>query len=352
MTLPKIQEAQVHNRKVLLRVDIDVPLHNKDILDDSRLHASLETITYLQNQNATIILCGHLGRPDGQDDAYSLDPVAKWFAKKLGLQFTSTKQPIGQLSGWQLSNKLYLLENLRFDPGEHKNSPELVNKLANIADVYCNDAFAVSHRNNASITGVCKKLPHYAGIHLQKEVEELDLVFKKPKHPLVVIIGGAKLETKLPLVEKMHAIADYVLVGGKIAAETQVLEKVTKIDTGNVVLVADLIEQGTDITQNSIDNFLQVIKLANMIVWNGPMGLIRPTNDRKGMPETEHGTRVIADAVSRSSAHTILGGGDTTEFLQELHILDKFSFVSTGGGAMLLLLSGEKLPGLIALCEK
>jgi len=345
--LPKIQDLSVKGKKVLLRADLDVPLENLEIIDDSRLNASLETIKYLKEKGASIIICGHKGRPNGKDETLSLRPIAKWFANYFNSKLT--QQHINSFTGWNLEENIYLLENLRFDPGELENSPQFVSKLSEVAEIYCNDAFAVTHRNNASITGICTLLPHFAGLHLQKELSELESVFKDPQRPLAVIVGGAKIETKLPLIEKMCSIADYILVGGKIAEYYMELEKIKKVKKDAILLVGSLNEEETDITQASVDNFLQIIPLAKTIIWNGPLGLIRPKNQRDKSSDSEHSTTVIAQSVTESKAHTIVGGGDTLEYLHELKLLNKFSFVSTGGGAMLALLSGEKLPGIEAL---
>ena len=202
------------------------------------------------------------------------------------------------------------------------------------------------HRNHASIIGITRFLPHFAGFHLQKEIETLSHVMENPKRPMVVIIGGKKIETKLPLVEEMHRIADYVLVGGKIAKESQVFLKVRheKISGKKaVLLVADLTPDELSITEKSLYNFLDIILLGKTIIWNGTMGFIGEKEDKF------QATKKIAKAIIASKAYSIVGGGDTVEFLNRIGILNKFSFVSTGGGAMLAFLSGEKFPGLVAL---
>jgi len=205
------------------------------------------------------------------------------------------------------------------------------------------------HRNHASIVGITKFLPHFAGFHLEKEIEVLSDVLKNPKRPLVVIIGGAKIETKLPLVEKMHHIADYVLVGGKIVEETKILIKVQHEKIAGqkaVLLVADTVQDNSDITPKDAENFLQIINLAKTIVWNGSMGII---GGKAEILASEEGSKKIAEGILQTKAYSVVGGGDTVEYINKLGILDKFSFASTGGGAMLNLLSGEKLPGIEAL---
>jgi phosphoglycerate kinase len=340
-----LKDADVKGKRVFLRVDLDVPLLDGKIQDETRLSSTIETIDHLLQQNAKIVIAGHLGRPEGVDEKFSLEPVAKWFGNKFSisnLQFSKR----GEFDGWEIGPDIFLLENLRFNSGEETNDPDFSEKLAGLADIYVNDAFAMCHRNHASIVGITKFLPHYAGLHLEKEIENLGNCLKNPKRPLVVIIGGVKIETKLPLVEKMHYIADYVLVGGKIADETKTLIKVQHEKIAGhkaALLVADLNSDGTDITQKDAENFLQIINLAGTIVWNGSMGITDQTI------ETEKGTRLIAEGIIKSGAYSIVGGGDTLEYLNKLGALNKFSFASTGGGAMLSFLSGEKLPGLEAL---
>ncbi|MFI5265634.1 MAG: phosphoglycerate kinase [Candidatus Levyibacteriota bacterium] len=329
------------NKKVLVRIDSDVCIENGRILDDTRLDSSLETIRHIQSSGGIVILLGHSGRPDGKAvSRFTLEPVAKWYAQKLQGKIEPVR--LREFSGWKISDNLFLLENLRFYKGEEENDPEFTKQIASLGNMYVNEAFAVSHRNHASITGLAKLLPSYAGLHLQKEIEALSKILKNPERPLVVLIGGAKIETKLPIVEKMHHVADYVLVGGKIAEETRALIKVQheKI-TGkkSVVLIADNIPAGDDITLKDTENFIQIIGLAKTIVWNGPMG-------KMGNPKTEENTIKIARAVVNSHAYSVIGGGDSLALLKQHNLLDKFSFVSTGGGAMLEFLSGKELPGI------
>jgi phosphoglycerate kinase len=350
-----LKNVDVKRKTVFLRVDLDVPLSESgvnssglEVEDDTRLKSAMPSIEYLLKQNAKIVIAGHLGRPEGVDREFSLEPVAKWFGNKFpisNLQFSKR----GDFDGWEIGPDIFLLENLRFNPGEEANDPEFSKKLAGLADVYVNDAFAMCHRNHASIVGITKFLPHFAGLHLEKEIENLGSCLKDPKRPLIVIIGGVKIDTKLPLVEKMHYIADYVLVGGKIADETKTLIKVQheRIQGHKAaLLVADLNPDGTDITQKDAENFLQIINLAGTIIWNGSMGIV---GGKSADLPTEEGTKKITEGILKTEAYTVVGGGDTLEYLNKLGVLDKFSFASTGGGAMLSFLSGEKLPGIEAL---
>lgn len=262
---------------------------------------------------------------------------------------------MGGFTGWKLSDQLVVLENLRFFPGEKKNDLEFAQQLASLSDIYVNDAFATCHRKQASINAIATLLPHYAGFHLQKEITILSQVMLEPKRPLVVLIGGAKLETKLPLVEKMHHVADYVLVGGKIAHESRELFKVQheKIaERKSILQLAELNEDESDITPKSVENFIQIINTAQAIIWNGPVGITEPFADQKFDHNSEQGTKLLAEAIASSTAYTVVGGGDTLSFLKKHDMLNKYSFYSTGGGAMLAFLSGEQLPGLEALTRE
>jgi len=215
--LQALKEADLEGKKIFLRLDLDVPIENGQIVDDSRLLASMDSLNYILSNWGNVIIAGHLGRPVGVYLKYTLEPVARWFAEKL--QGTLEKGRIGEFEGWKIKDNFFVLENLRFFEGEEKNDPFFSQKLASLAEIYVNDAFAVSHRAHASIVGVPKILPHYAGLNLEKEIENLGKVLENPTRPLTIIIGGAKIETKLPLVKKMLTFADSVLVGGAIALE-------------------------------------------------------------------------------------------------------------------------------------
>lgn len=336
--LPILTKETISDKKVFLRLDLDVPLelriNNEELIikDDTRLKAGLQTLNFLLENNATVIIAGHLGRPNGIDKSLSLEPVARWLVSELRVE------KIEEFEGWQIGSNIFLLENLRFHEEEEQNNPEFAKSLSSLADVYVNDVFAMCHRNHASIVGVPSYLPHFAGFRLQKEIEVLNGLIDAPQRPLLVIIGGAKIETKLPLVEKMHKFADYVLVGGKIATEKDVLIKVQE-SPGSKLLIANLNEEKTDLKEESLQQFLSILPLAKTIVWNGPLG------------KTEDSTEKLAKEIIKTNVYSVVGGGDTTEYLNKIGLLDKFSFVSTGGGAMLTFLSGSKLPGLEALLQ-
>lgn len=345
MKLKDIRDAKVEGKRVLLRLDLDVPIKNSKIEDDTRLSDGLSTLEYLLKRKATVTIVGHLGRPNGHSEGLSLEEVSKWFLKEINKDLKLTKEKVGIFDSFKLLDNLFVLENIRFFKGEEENDEAFAKDLASSFDVFVNDAFAVSHRKHASIVGVTKFLPSYAGFHLQKEVEELSKILNNPKRPLTVIVGGAKIETKLPLIEKMHHFADYVLVGGKLAGETKELLKVQHeklVTKKSLLFVADLNNEKSDITQTSLENFLQIVSLSKTIVWNGPMGRVEDSSGQEG-------TKLLAEGIINSSAYTVVGGGDTIGFLEKISLLSKFDFVSSGGGAMLSFLSGEKLQGIEVL---
>ncbi len=342
--MKKIQEISVKDKIVFLRVDLDVPIENDQITDDLRLNAWFPTLEYLVKNGGQVVIAGHLGRPKGKDSKLSLLPVAKWIAKKINSK-AQDMELLG-FNGWKLAGNVFILENLRFYKEEEENDSDFSQKLSKLAQIYVNDAFASSHRAHASIVGITKYLPSYAGLRLQKEVDELSTVLNSPKRPLTVLIGGAKIETKLPLVEEMHHFANFVLVGGEIAENTKELAKVAHEKLTNkqsILIVADLTADKKDISEVSTQNFMEVIKNSKTIVWNGPMGQFEQCFDLA--------TREIANEIANSNAYTIVGGGDTVAFLEKEGIIDKFSFVSVGGGAMLEFLAGVNLPGLGALFD-
>lgn len=342
--LAGLDKVNVNNKRVIVRCDFDVPLDgDKKILDDTRLVSSVSTIEFLIENGATVILVGHLGRPKGNDPDLSLEPVARWFEEEFpGIEVKKTH--LGEFEGWKLRENLYLLENLRFYEEEEKNDSSFSHKLAYLGDIYVNEAFGSSHRAHASIVGVAGLLPHFAGFHLRKEITILSNLIDNPKRPFTFIVGGAKIETKLPLISKMHKFADYVLVGGQIAEQAKVLieEQHRKGPNEKAMLfVADSTIDKNNITQNSLENFIQIISRSSCIVWNGPMGFIE-----NGFTNT---TEDLANAIQKTNAYKVIGGGDTIGFLNQKNMLNKFDFVSVGGGAMLEFLAGESLPGIIAL---
>lgn len=346
LNLKSVKELEVKDKTVFLRVDLDVPIQDSQVIDDTRLNAWFPTLEYLLEQGAKVIIAGHLGRPEGKDEKLTLKPVAQWIAEKI--KGEAKNGGLEEFSGWQITESVIVLENLRFYKEEELNDASFSQKLANLAQIYVNDAFASSHRAHASIVGITKFLPSYAGLRLLKEVEELSKIINSPERPLTVIIGGAKIETKLPLVEKMHSFADFVLVGGELSQKDNVLIREMHKNADRIksmLFVADLAVSGKEITDYSTENFIQVINRSKTVVWNGPMGQVEQA-------EYSSETKKLAEAIVQSGAYTIVGGGDTVAFLQKEKLADKFSFVSIGGGAMLEFLAGINLPGVEALLRK
>lgn len=337
--LPNLESEEIKNKKIILRYECDVRLsENREILDETRLASGFSTIEYLLENNCEVIIIGHLRRPEGWDERFSLLPVAKWFAKEFESQ--EAKIELGKFKGWKIRDGLSLLENLRFYKEEKDNDLDFAKELASLGEIYINEAFGSSHREHASIVGIPKFLPHYPGFHFIKEVKVLESVINSSKSPLTIILGGAKMETKLPIIAKMHDIADYILIGGKISDKDRDVIKGIKSSKAKII-VAESSEEGRDITDLSINEFENIISQSEMVVWNGPMGYLEG-----GFEENTLG---IAKSIVNSSAYKIAGGGDTVAFLNKHNLFDKFDFVSMGGGAMLKFLSGESLPGIIAL---
>ena len=327
-----IKNVRLEGKKVLLRSDFDLPMKDKVIEDDTRLKISSKTIKFVEKAEK-VILIGHLGRPAFNEDKYSLQIIKKPLQKLIDeeVSFSSYYEKIPE-------GKIILIENLRFFPGEEENDLDFAKKLAFLADLYVNDCFAASHRNHASIVGITKFLPSYAGLNLEKEVEILDPALRNPQRPLVALIGGAKIETKLPIIENLAKICDSVLIGGKLPLEILSRNYISLLKN---VFIADLKER-KDIDDKSIDLFVSLIKGAKTIVWNGPMGVFEEE-------KFSIGTKKIAKAVAESKAFSIVGGGETIAALVFFGYTSKIKHLSMGGGAMLDFLAGKELPGLKAL---
>lgn len=345
MNLPKIDQFEFSGKRVLVRVDVDVPLGKKGnewvVQDESRLKESWQTIKFLQEKGVEkIVLMGHLGRPGGRRvEELVLEPVASKFREMVNGERKDLKLRMGEFEGYRINEKIVLLENLRFYPGEEGNDLEFARKLAGLGEVFVNEAFASSHREHASIVGVPRFLPHKAGFHFALEVENLGKVLEKPKRPLVLVIGGAKPETKLPLIKSFARLADKVLVGGALVKGFSLVDR--QFQPGKIVL-AELKEGGWDIDGESIKKFEEIIKKAGTVVWNGPMG--KYEEEKWGQ-----GTKKIAEAIADSLAFKVVGGGDTISALVKYGLVEKMDFVSTGGGAMLEFLAKGSLPGIEAL---
>lgn len=362
MDLRRIQDADLKNKKVLLRVDFNVAVENENAKEKYKIFASKETIDYILSQEGVkLALVGHLGRPTSLkncllggellvnhpeisiDSEFSLKQLADDAENILGIEVKFVEDCIGEKVAaaqvCQYRGEVLLLENVRFYCNDEKNDPEFSQKLAKNFDVFVNDAFSVCHRNQASVTGAAKILPSYAGFWVAKEIENLEKVKKNPLAPAVAIIGGAKIETKLPLINELEKKYDYILVGGKIANEA--IDQELKFSE-KVILPIDFAENRFDIGPETIEKFCEIIKIAKTIVWNGPLGKFEEK-------PFDFGTNAILDAVLGSDAFTLIGGGETVELLEKKKLLDKVSFVSTGGGAMLEYLSGNPMPGIEVL---
>lgn len=362
-----IKEASdLSGKKVFIRADFNVPVLRGSITNDYRIQKTLPLIERLLAVEAKIILASHI-----ESESNTLKPVFEYLNKKYKVVFIEDYKDINDLSEYFEKNDIILLENLRQYDGEKENDGAFAKHLANLADVYVNEAFSVSHREHASIVGIPKHLPSFAGLHFEEEVSNLSKVFN-PEHPFVFILGGAKFETKLPLIDKFYLQADSVFIGGAIANDfflakgleigdskvSQVKIDIKKFQDGHLLLPDEVVISGSgdrrigapdglatdekivDISSNAISKITKIISEAKLIVWNGPMG-----NYEVGFSE---GTRTLAEIIAESSAHSIVGGGDTVACLSK-EIQERFSFVSTGGGAMLEFLVNETLPGIEAL---
>ncbi len=386
------QIKSLKNKRVLVRVDFNVPIKNKKVLDDSRIKASALTINYLRKKGAKVILITHLGRPEGKKiDDLSLAPVAKLLSKILkGLKEKPIKVSLLQdifgekelqTVAKMKSGEVVMFENIRFFPEEERNDEDFACQLASLADYFVLDGFAVAHRDAASVSGVQNYLPSYAGFLLAQEIQMLSALLKKPKQPCIAVIGGAKIETKLPVIKNLLKNTDTILVGGaivnvyfkargyevgqslvdsgfeKLALTTFKNKKVvTPIDvmvgdkTGDFIRVVNIQKKShqickkgeaiLDIGPATAALYANYLKTAKTIVWNGAMGYFENRSYALG-------TYTIAEALAnQKQAFTVVGGGETLEAIEKLKLTHKIGFVSTGGGAMLEYLSGKKLPGL------
>ncbi|MBW6440634.1 phosphoglycerate kinase [Patescibacteria group bacterium] len=373
-------------KKVLVRVDFNVPVGDDGVVDgkeDWRIKAVLPTIQYLLKKEAKIILMAHLGRPEGKVvEEMKLGPVQDRLSELLELSVTRAPDCVGdmvkEIVDEMQAGEIVLLENLRFYKEEEKDDEEFARKLASSADIYVNDAFSVSHRAHASVSAITKFLPSYAGFLLEKEVKILSEAINNPQKPATIIIGGAKAETKLPIIKFVMDKYNHILVGGVVA---NVILKAKGIDTGQsligdidpeeakkidldnkkLYIPFDVIvcnskikrveltpvgkigdERILDIGPDTEELFSKIIVDSKMIIWNGPMGKFE--NEKFAS-----GTRKIAEAMVKSKGYKIIGGGDTIAALSQFGYLDKVDYVCTGGGAMLEFLAGEKMPGIEAL---
>jgi len=385
-----VSDLDVSGKRVLVRVDFNVPLKDGEVADDTRIRAALPTIQYLLGKNAAVILCSHLGRPKGEvKPEFSLRPVADYLSTLLKKQVAFADDcigPVAENAALDLQpDEVLLLENTRFHAGEKKNDPEMAKQLASLADLYVNDAFGTAHRAHASTEGVAQYLPAVAGYLLEKEIRYLGEAIADPDHPFVAILGGAKVSDKIGVIRNLLGKADQVLIGGGMAntffkaqgypvgdslVEDEVLDTARELlEAGGQklrlpvdVVIADRFDAEAehkvmgmgpvpdgwrilDIGPESVDVFGKVIAEARMIVWNGPMGVFE-------IPQFAEGTFGVAKAVADSNATSIIGGGDSVAAVKWAGLAGQVTHISTGGGASLEMLEGKELPGLAALQDK
>jgi phosphoglycerate kinase len=387
-TLKDIPELK--GKKVLLRVDYNVPLTDEgEVQDDTRIVQSLDTIRYLQEKGARIILVSHLGRPKGEiKEEFRLTKVAQYLSKLIDIPVQKADSVLGCAVEEIVNNlkdgEIAMLENIRFEPGEKKCDPDFCKKLADLADIYVSDAFGAAHRKHASTAGVAAHLPAYAGFLMEREIKALSPILNgEIKKPLTMIFGGAKIDTKIGVIQNFLDKADYFLMGGGLAntflhaAGFNVAESLCEKDKLEIaqdimmecekneekfvlptdVVVASEIKEGAvsldlpradvmgdmkilDIGRLSAENFKEIISKSGTVIWNGPLGLYE-------MSPYEQGSKIVAEAIANSDCTSILGGGDTIDCIKRLNIpQDSYTHISTGGGACVEFLSGEKLPGI------
>jgi phosphoglycerate kinase len=385
-----IRDIDARNKRVLVRVDFNVPIDNGVVQDDTRIRAALPTIQYLLDAGAAVILCSHLGRPkDKPEPKYSLKPVADYLGISIKATVKFSEECVGPKADAAAKalkpGEILLLENTRFYPGETKNDAEMSKALAGLADLYVNDAFGSAHRAHASTEGVAKFLPAVAGFLMEKEIKYLGQALADPKRPFVAILGGAKVSDKIEVIRNLLTKADTVLIGGGMAntffkaqgkemadslveaealdtAKSLLAEGKSKLHLPTDFVIADAFDAAAkhktlpvgdvpagwrvmDIGPETVKTFSAMVAIAGTVVWNGPMGVFE-------MEPFAKGTFALAKAVAESDADSIVGGGDSVSALQQSGLADKITHISTGGGASLEMLEGKLLPGLAALQDK
>lgn len=348
MELKHINTVDTTGRKILIRVDFNIEFDETTGTpkETFKIAAAKETIDFLLSKERTkVALLTHLGRPEGvRNPKFSTKTLITEAEKLLGRRVHFVSDCIGPVVEDALATlpeeDVLLLENVRFYPEEEKRDFHFSQNLAKPFHMFVNDAFSVSHRNQASVTGITMILPSYAGFQLIREIEHLDRVRSNPDHPAIAIIGGAKVETKLPLIKALEKNYDWILVGGKVANEA-IDQKITFSE--KVLLPTDFdSDKRLDIGPKTIQTFVEKISGAKTVVWNGPMGKFEET-------PYDTGTNAILDAILKSDAFSVMGGGESLGILEKRQVFEKIKFVSTGGGAMLEFLSGKQLPGIEVL---
>jgi len=385
-----VTDLDVKGKKVLVRVDFNVPIKDGKVTDDTRITAALPTIQYLLDNGAAVILCSHLGRPkEGPDPAYSMKPVAEHLATLISAPVKFAEDcigPVAEKAAAELKpGEVLVLENTRFHPEETKNDPAMAKALASLADLYVNDAFGSAHRAHASTAGVAEYLPSAAGFLMEKEIRYLGNAIADPVRPFVAILGGAKISDKIGVINNLLTKADKILIGGGMAntflaakgyqmgdslVEAEVIDQAKELlekSAGKLVLPVDLVIADAfdaeanmkvipvgdvpagwrvlDIGPETVKAFGAEIASAGTVVWNGPMGVFE-------FPRFAEGTYGVAKAVANSKAISIIGGGDSVAAINQSGLSDKITHISTGGGASLEMLEGLELPGVALLSEK
>ena len=389
-----VEDIDVSGKKVIVRCDFNVPQdENGNITDDKRIRASLETINYLLSHNAAVILCSHLGRPKGEVNMkYSLAPVAKRLSELLGQEVKLAKDVVGEdakkLASEVQPGHAVLLENVRFEKGETKNDAALAKAMADMAEIYVNDAFGTAHRAHASTAGIADYLPAVCGFLIKKEISIMGKALSDPARPFVAILGGAKVSDKIGVIENLIDKCDTIIIGGGMAYtfsaaqggqvgdslleadwEAYSLEMLEKAKAKGVKLllpvdtvIADAFSpdanskvvksgeipagwQGLDIGPETVKLYCDAVADAGTVIWNGPMGVFE-------FPAFAVGTKAVAEALSKTSAITIIGGGDSAAAVEQLGYADKMTHISTGGGASLEFMEGKELPGVACLLDK
>ncbi|MDF2524735.1 MAG: triose-phosphate isomerase, partial [Clostridiales bacterium] len=394
MSKKTIEDINVEGKKVIVRVDFNVPLdENKNITDDKRIVGALPTIKYLIEKGAKTILVSHLGRPkNGPEEKYSMKPAAKRLSELLGKEVIMAKDVIGEDAKFKSAalkaGEVLMLENVRFHKEEEKNDPAFAKELASLAEIFVNDAFGTAHRAHASTAGLADYLPAVCGYLIQKEIDFMGKALANPDRPFVAILGGAKVSDKIAVIENLLDKVDTLIIGGgmaytflkskgyqigdsicekdKLDLARSLMEKAEKkgvnllLPIGNIIgkefkpdtedqyVPSDHIPEGwmgMDIGPITIEKFTKEIKKAKTIIWNGPMGVFE-------FPKFANGTKKIAQAIAESNALSIVGGGDSAAAVEQLGYADKMSHISTGGGASLEFLEGKVLPGINVLMDK
>jgi len=390
-----VRDAEVEGRRVLVRVDFNVPLADgpdgsRVVADDMRIRAALPTIELLRERGAALVLCSHLGRPKGKvDPALSLKPVGEKLGELLGVEVKQAPEVVGAdaetMAAGLGPGEVLLLENTRFEPGETENDTKLAEGLAGLGDLFVNDAFGAAHRAHASTEGVAQFLPGYAGLLLEREVTELSAVVEAPKRPLVVVLGGAKVSDKVAVIDRFLDVADRILIGGAMAFSFFRAEGVptgdSLVEEEGVELAAKAVEKardsecelvlpvdlvlgrefsaeterreshgievpdgwmGLDVGPRTGKLYGDAVMEAGTVLWNGPMGAFE-------LEPFATGTKTVAEAVAAAPGTTVIGGGDSVAAIRKFGLDDEVDWLSTGGGASLELLEGKKLPGVEAL---